>query len=97
VTANYNAARLGDDVLHAIGALHLSHPILAGHSLAGEELSYIGFHHPDAVAGLIYLDAGYRYALYDQAHGQILLDTLKLRDMLPQMTREKFPPMSQSP
>jgi non-heme chloroperoxidase len=91
VTANYNAARLGDDVIAVIGALHLSHPILAGHSLAGEELSSIGFHHPDAVAGLIYLDAGYSYALYDQAHGQIMLDALKLRDMLPQIVPGKIP------
>ena len=41
VTANYNAARLGDDILAVIAALHLSHSILAGHSLAGEELSDI--------------------------------------------------------
>ena len=91
VTANYNAARLGDDVLAVIAALHLSQPILAGHSLAGEELSDIGFHHPDAVAGLIYLDAGYSYALYDQAHGQIMLDALKLRDMLPQIVPGQIP------
>ena len=91
LTANYNAARLGDDVLAVIAALHLSHPVLAGHSLAGEELSYIGFHHPDAVAGLIYLDAGYSYALYDQAHGQIMLDAIKLRDMLPQIVPGKIP------
>ena len=37
--ANYNAERLGDDVLAVVSALHLSRPILAGHSLAGEELS----------------------------------------------------------
>ena len=97
VTANYNAGRLGDDVLAVMSALHLSRPILAGHSLAGEELSEIGFHHPDAVAGLVYLDAGYSYALYDQAHGQIMLDALKLRDMLPQLVPGKFPAMSKSP
>jgi non-heme chloroperoxidase len=91
VTANYNAARLGDDVLAVISALHLSHPILAGHSLAGEELSDIGFHHPDAIAGLIYLDAGYSYALYDQANGQIMLDAIKLRDMLPQIVPGRIP------
>ncbi len=91
VTANYNAERLGDDVLAVIEALHLSHPILAGHSLAGEELSDIGFHHPEAVAGLIYLDAGYTYALYDQAHGQVMLDALKLREMLPQLVPGKIP------
>jgi pimeloyl-ACP methyl ester carboxylesterase len=54
-------------------------------------LSYIGFHHPEAVSGLIYLDAGYAYALYDQAHGQIMLDALKLRDMLPEIVPGKIP------
>lgn len=91
MTANYNAARLGDDVLAVIGGLHLSHPVLAGHSFAGEELSDIGFHHPDVVAGLIYLDAGYSYALYDQAHGQSLLDAVKLHDMLPQIVPGEDP------
>jgi len=91
VTANYSAARLGDDVLAVVAALQLNRPILIGHSLAGEELSDIGFHHPDAIAGLIYLDAGYSYALYDQAHGQILLDALKLNGMLPQLVPGKIP------
>ena len=91
IPASYSAARLGDDVLAVIQALDLSHPILVGHSLAGEELSDIGFHHPEAVAGLIYLDAGYTYALYDQAHGQVMLDALKLRDMLPQLVPGKIP------
>ena len=47
-----------------IAALKLDRPILVGHSLAGEELSSVGSRHPDKVAGLIYLDAGYSYA-YD--------------------------------
>jgi non-heme chloroperoxidase len=62
--ANYDADRLGDDILAVIAALNLERPILVGHSLAGEELSSVGSRHPDKVAGLIYLDAGYRYA-YD--------------------------------
>jgi pimeloyl-ACP methyl ester carboxylesterase len=62
--ANYDADRLGDDILAVIAALNLERPILVGHSLAGQELSSVGSLHPDKVAGLIYLDAGYRYA-YD--------------------------------
>jgi non-heme chloroperoxidase len=62
--ANYDADRLGDDILAVIAALNLERPILVGHSLAGQELSSVGSRHPDKVAGLIYLDAGYRYA-YD--------------------------------
>jgi pimeloyl-ACP methyl ester carboxylesterase len=62
--ANYDADRLGDDVLAVMAALHIEKPIIAGHSIAGEEMSSIGTRHPEKVAGLIYLDAGYPYAFY---------------------------------
>jgi len=62
--SGYGADRLGDDVLAVIEALKISRPVLAGHSLGGEELSSIGSRYPDKVAGLIYLDAGYSYAFY---------------------------------
>lgn len=61
---NYDADRLGDDVLAVLDALKLERPVLAGHSMAGEELSSIGSRHPEKVSGLIYLDAGYAYAYY---------------------------------
>lgn len=81
---NYTANRLGEDVLAAIDALHLNKPVIAGHSISGEELSYIGSHHPEKVAGLIYIEAGYPYALYDQANGQLELDSIELRNQLRQ-------------
>ena len=81
-TASYTAGRLGEDVLAVIDALHLSRPVVAGHSIAGEELSYIGFHHPEKVAALIYIDAGYPYALYDQVNGALLIDAIELRGQL---------------
>ena len=62
--SGYGADRLGDDVLAVIEKLAISKPVLAGHSLGGEELSSIGSRHPEKVAGLIYLDAGYSYAFY---------------------------------
>jgi pimeloyl-ACP methyl ester carboxylesterase len=62
--SGYAADRLGDDVLAVTEALSISRPVLVGHSLGGEELSSIGSRHPDKVAGLIYLDAGYSYAFY---------------------------------
>jgi len=58
----YSADRLGDDVLAVMDALKLKRPVLVGHSLGGEELSSVGSRHPEKVAGLIYLDAGYSYA-----------------------------------
>lgn len=62
---NYDADQMGDDVLAVIDALKLDRPVIAGHSLAGEEMSSIGTRHPDKVSGLIYLDASYSYAFYD--------------------------------
>jgi len=36
---NYSADRLGDDVLAVIDYLKLDHPVLVGHSIAGEDLA----------------------------------------------------------
>ena len=79
---NYSADRLGDDVLAAIDALKLNRPVLVGHSIAGEELSSIGTRHPEKIAGLVYLDAGFPYAYYDRSRGDLLLDTIDLRKKL---------------
>ena len=46
------ADRLGEDVLSVIESLKLERPILAGHSIAGAEMSWIASNHPDRVAGL---------------------------------------------
>ena len=76
-------------------SLQLHRPVLVGHSRAGEELSSIGSRHPEKIAGLIYLDAGYYYAYYDPVRGSPGLDILdlqrKLRRLLmgPAMTRRE--------
>lgn len=62
---NYDPDRLGDDVLAVMAALKIEKPVIAGHSISGQELSSIGSRHPASVAGLIYLDAAYNYAFYD--------------------------------
>ena len=77
--AMYSADRLGDDVLAVMNALKLNRPVLAGHSLGGEELSSVGSRHPERVAGLIYLDAGYAYAYYDRSRGDLGIDLIDLR------------------
>jgi pimeloyl-ACP methyl ester carboxylesterase len=61
----YGADRLGQDVLTVLNTLNLKKPVLVGHSIAGEELSSVGTRHPETVAGLIYLEAGYSYAFDD--------------------------------
>ena len=65
--SGYSADRLADDVLKVIEALKLNRPVLAGHSVAGEEMSSIGSRHPERVAGLVYLEAAYAYAIDDPA------------------------------
>jgi pimeloyl-ACP methyl ester carboxylesterase len=49
---NYSAERLGQDVLVILDRLQIVKPILVGHSLAGEELSYIGTQAPQKAAAL---------------------------------------------
>jgi pimeloyl-ACP methyl ester carboxylesterase len=55
--AGYDDQRLADDALKVLDALHLEHPVLAGHSMAGGELTTIGRQHSERISGLIYLDA----------------------------------------
>jgi pimeloyl-ACP methyl ester carboxylesterase len=57
--ANYSAERLAEDVLTVCNKLRLVRPVIVGHSVAGEELGFIGTHHPEKVRGLVYLDPGY--------------------------------------
>jgi pimeloyl-ACP methyl ester carboxylesterase len=76
---NYMADRLGDDVIAVINGLQLDRPVVAGHSIAGEELSSIGSRHPEKVAGLIYLDAAFPYAYYNHANTDWTLDMLEVR------------------
>jgi non-heme chloroperoxidase len=89
--SGYSADRLGDDVLAVIDSLKLNRPVLAGHSIAGEELSSVGSRHPEKVAGLIYLDAGYSYAYYDRARGDLRIDLIELQKKLEQLQPGKGP------
>ena len=84
---NYDADRLGDDVLAVIDALKLDRPILAGHSIAGQELSSIGTRHPEKVAGLIYLDAAESFAFYDPNGSTLQVDVPTMRRDLEQLPK----------
>jgi pimeloyl-ACP methyl ester carboxylesterase len=76
---NYSAERLGRDVLIVIQSLKIDHPVLAGQSIAGEELSWIGTFHPDEVAGLIYLEAVDSYSFYDPEQTDMVMDMVDVR------------------
>ncbi len=84
-TENYSAERLGEDVIAACDLLHLQKPVLIGHSIAGEELSYIGSRHPEKAAGLVYLDAISGYSFYDPSRGDFFMDLVDLEKKLAQI------------
>lgn len=55
--SGYTEQRLADDVLQVLDELNIVAPVLAGHSMAGEELTTLGNEHSSRLAGLVYLDA----------------------------------------
>jgi len=63
--SSYAADRLGDDVIAVMDALKIARPVLAGHSIAGSELSSVGSRYAEKISGLVYLDAAYVYAFYN--------------------------------
>ena len=79
---NYAADRLGDDVLSVLDQLNIQHPVLIGHSFAGEELSSICSRFPARAAGYVYLDASFRYAFSPISGGDFRIDALELRHQL---------------
>jgi len=82
---SYSAQRLGMDVDTVIRSLRIMRPVVIGHSIAGEEMSAIARWHPEDVAGLVYLDAGYAYAAYDAPHGDVEVDSAVLRRKLSEL------------
>jgi non-heme chloroperoxidase len=78
----------GDDVLAVMSALELNRPVLVGHSVGGQELSSVATRYPSRVAGLVYLEAAYPYAV-DNGTGPTLDGMQKLRPPQP-------PPPSES-
>jgi len=86
----YDPKRLGDDVVAVIDALHLSDPVLVGHSIAGEELSAVSTYHQGRAAALVYLDAGAPFALYNPKHGDYTPALAQLKDDLSALQKNLF-------
>jgi pimeloyl-ACP methyl ester carboxylesterase len=55
----FDTPRLSQDVLKVMDAMGLDNVVLVGHSIAGDELTWLGGHHADRFSALIYLDAAY--------------------------------------
>jgi pimeloyl-ACP methyl ester carboxylesterase len=85
----YLADSLADDVLAVLDSLGVRQPVLIGHSIAGQELSSIGWRHPERVAGLVYLDAAYAYAYYDSSSSANV--ALSIRDAQHKLARLNDP------
>jgi non-heme chloroperoxidase len=89
--SGYDVTQLGEDVRKVLDAFGLEKSVFVGHSKAGQELSYMANEHPGRIAGLVYLDAAYRYA-YD-VPGQFEKDFPSLPPppaTPPQVTRPPF-------
>lgn len=72
----------GDDVIAVLDALKLERPVLAGHSIGGQELSSVATRYPARVAGLVYLEAAYPYA-FDNGKGPTMQEIQGLRGPQP--------------
>src|SRR5580692_441959 len=86
----YDPRRLGEDVVAVLDALHITDPVLVGHSIAGEELSAVSTYHPGRAAALIYLDAGGTFALYDPKYGDYTPALAQLKDDLSALQKNLF-------
>ena len=53
----YDADTLTEDICQFMDALHIQKAVLAGHSLAGVELTHFAATHPERVEKLVYLEA----------------------------------------
>ncbi|WP_395827444.1 alpha/beta fold hydrolase [Archangium violaceum] len=53
----YDTATLGQDVVHALDGLGIQKASLVGHSMAGDEMTWVGLHHPERIDKLVFLDA----------------------------------------
>jgi pimeloyl-ACP methyl ester carboxylesterase len=80
--AGYSVERLGTDVLQVLDALALERPVLIGHSIAGQELSFLATHHPNRIVGVVYLDGAYRYALHRPGAHDNLRELRRKLDLL---------------
>ncbi len=75
--SGFDTARLAQDVLQVMDGMHVQRALLVGSSIAGEELTWLGGHHPDRFAGLVYLDAA-----YDRSQNDTQFRSNRLRELM---------------
>ena len=72
----FDTPTLARDVLRVMDAMKLEKVLLVGHSIAGDELTWLGGHHPERFSGLVYLDAA-----YDRSRDRNDPDIVRLREL----------------
>jgi pimeloyl-ACP methyl ester carboxylesterase/quercetin dioxygenase-like cupin family protein len=82
-TSGYDARTRALDIVTVLDSLRIGRAVLAGHSIAGDELSKVGVLHSARVRALVYLDA-YDYGGVRIAGMRLVQDSLF--SVLPQMT-----------
>ena len=86
----FDTPRLAQDVLRVMDAMKLGKVVLVGHSIAGDELTWLGAHHADRFSGLVYLDAA-----YDRSGDPRSPTAIRLRELRRSLPPEPpFPPSS---
>jgi pimeloyl-ACP methyl ester carboxylesterase len=60
--SGYEFARLAEDVVRVIDTVGVKRPLIAGHSIAGEELHILGSRYSAQIAGVVYIDAAFNRA-----------------------------------
>jgi len=86
----FDTPRLAQDVLQVMDAMGLKKALLVGHSIAGDELTWLGGHQPDRFSGLVYLDAA-----YDRSGDPNAPAAMRLREINRVLPPEPpFPPQS---
>jgi pimeloyl-ACP methyl ester carboxylesterase len=81
----YDPDTLVDDIRQFMDALHIEKAVLAGHSLAGVELTHFAATHPERVEKLVYLEA-----LDDRRKERLIMEGHPLRNV--QIKREASAP-----
>ena len=81
----YDPDTLVEDIRQFMDALHIEKAVLAGHSLAGVELTHFAATYPERVEKLVYLEA-----LDDRRKERVIMEQHPLRNV--QIKREKSSP-----
>lgn len=60
--SGYDIPTLAEDIRTVLDSLHIERATLIGHSLGGDEMTFLARRYPDRVAALVYIEAAYRRA-----------------------------------